>query len=159
MNKKRTTKPITITLPSGSTIQSTHTCNLDIPWILYHVTETHIISGLAYASLISKKEVVRSWLSISIRWRQMLRILQRQTCIQRWTMPDNKPLATSYRSNTMCTTWQHRTFPPCHTCQHNTTHSSVLFVHTVIKTAAAEVYATNIRDQGKTGYLDRKSVV
>ena len=26
-------KPITITLPNGKTIKSTHTCNLDIPWM------------------------------------------------------------------------------------------------------------------------------
>ena len=48
--------PITITLPSGSTIQSTHTCNLDIPWLPHHVTEAHIVPGLAHSSLVSTRK-------------------------------------------------------------------------------------------------------
>ena len=32
-NKRITVQPITITLPDGNTLQSTHTCNVDIPWI------------------------------------------------------------------------------------------------------------------------------
>ena len=32
-NLEITEKPITITLPNGHTIQSMHTCNLDIPWL------------------------------------------------------------------------------------------------------------------------------
>ena len=49
-------KPITITLPIGRTIQSTHTCNLDIPWLPNEMTEAHIVPGLAHSSLISTRK-------------------------------------------------------------------------------------------------------
>ena len=35
---------------------STHTCNLDIPWLPNHVTEAHIVPGLVHASLISTRK-------------------------------------------------------------------------------------------------------
>ena len=56
VNIKPATKPITITLPNGKSIQSTHTCNLDIPWLPSHMTEARIVPGLAYASLISTRK-------------------------------------------------------------------------------------------------------
>ena len=34
--------PITIKLPDGSIIWSTHMCNLDIPWLPHKMTEAHI---------------------------------------------------------------------------------------------------------------------
>ena len=42
-NKAIATNPITITLPNGKTIRSTHTCNLDIPWLPDDMTEAHIV--------------------------------------------------------------------------------------------------------------------
>ena len=36
-------------------IYSTHTCNLDIPWLPHEMTEAHIVPGLAHLSLISAK--------------------------------------------------------------------------------------------------------
>jgi hypothetical protein len=45
--------PITVTLPDGRTIQSTHTCNLDIPWIRGSATQAHIIPGLTHSSLVA----------------------------------------------------------------------------------------------------------
>ena len=56
INKQPASKPITITLPSGSTICSTHTCNLDIPWLPNHVTKAYIVPGLAHSSLISTRK-------------------------------------------------------------------------------------------------------
>ena len=56
VNIKPTNHPITITLPNGKTIRSTHTCNLDIPWLPGHMTEAHIVPGLAHASLISTRK-------------------------------------------------------------------------------------------------------
>ena len=53
MNLKRAKFPIAIKLPDGNIIYSTHTCNLDIPWIPHAVTEGHIVPGLAHSSLIS----------------------------------------------------------------------------------------------------------
>ena len=43
-------------MPNGKNMTSTHTCNLDIPWIPTPVTEAHIVSGLAHASLISTRK-------------------------------------------------------------------------------------------------------
>ena len=37
-------------------IKSTHTCNVDIPWLPNHMTEAHIVPGLAHASLISTRK-------------------------------------------------------------------------------------------------------
>ena len=54
-NIRPANKPITITLPNGKTIKSTHTCNLDIPWMPHEMTQAHIVPGLAHSSLISTK--------------------------------------------------------------------------------------------------------
>ena len=43
-------------MPNGKTIQSTHTCHLDIPWLPAHMTEAHIVPGLTHASLISTRK-------------------------------------------------------------------------------------------------------
>ena len=48
--------PINILLPNGKRIQSTHTCNLDIPWLPAHITEAHIVPGLSHSSLISTQK-------------------------------------------------------------------------------------------------------
>ena len=47
--------PIRTTLPNGKSMTSTQTYNLDIPWLPNHVTEAHIVPGLAHASLISTR--------------------------------------------------------------------------------------------------------
>ena len=49
-------KPISITIPNGKSMTSTHTCNLDIPWLPNHMMEEHIVPGLAHASLISTRK-------------------------------------------------------------------------------------------------------
>eukprot|EP00970_Alexandrium_tamarense_P017799 scaffold11398_cov137-Alexandrium_tamarense.AAC.1 len=49
--------PLTITLPDGQCIHSTHTCNLDIPWLPPAATKAHIVPGLAHTSLISIKQL------------------------------------------------------------------------------------------------------
>ena len=55
-NKKVATAPITITLPDGSQVLSSHTCNLDIPWLPDSMTEAHIVPQLAHSSLISTRK-------------------------------------------------------------------------------------------------------
>eukprot|EP00984_Skeletonema_dohrnii_P002769 scaffold955_cov79-Skeletonema_dohrnii-CCMP3373.AAC.11 len=52
-NKREAVNPITITQPDGTTIKSTHTCNLDIPWLPAEMTAGHIVPGLSHSSLIS----------------------------------------------------------------------------------------------------------
>ena len=48
-----TSNPITINLPDGSVIRSTHTCRINIPWLPESATRAHIVPGLAHMSLIS----------------------------------------------------------------------------------------------------------
>ena len=56
-NMKVATKPFAIQLPNGSTIYSTHTCNLDIDWLPEEATEAHIVPDLAHTSLISIRQL------------------------------------------------------------------------------------------------------
>eukprot|EP00804_Cyclotella_cryptica_P027234 CCRYP_014359-RA/>CCRYP_014359-RA protein AED:0.63 eAED:0.63 QI:0/-1/0/1/-1/1/1/0/101 len=48
VNKRPAHKPRTIRLPNGKHIFSTHTCNLDIPWLMQTITEAHIVPGLSH---------------------------------------------------------------------------------------------------------------
>jgi len=54
--KKVAKNPISILLPDGSTVKSTHTCHLDIPWLPDKMTEAHIVPQLAHSSLISTRK-------------------------------------------------------------------------------------------------------
>ena len=56
VNMKTAEFPIAIKLPDGSILYSTHTCNLDIPWLPEEMTEAHIVPGLQHSSLISTKK-------------------------------------------------------------------------------------------------------
>jgi hypothetical protein len=53
INKQIALHPITITLPNGSQLQSTHTCQVDIPWLRPAATQAHIVLGLSHASLLA----------------------------------------------------------------------------------------------------------
>ncbi len=53
INKQLDRNPITITLPDGATLQSTHTCNVNIPWLQDEATRARIVPGLAHSSLLS----------------------------------------------------------------------------------------------------------
>jgi hypothetical protein len=48
--------PIQITLPDGNTIQSTHTCNLDIPWLPATITAAHLVPKLSHTSLLATRQ-------------------------------------------------------------------------------------------------------
>ena len=56
VNKCVDMNPVSITLPDGQRITSTHTCNLDIPWLPHRITEAHIVPGLLHSSLISTRK-------------------------------------------------------------------------------------------------------
>ena len=56
VNKQPTSNPLRIKLPDGSFIESTHTCNLNIPWLPSEITEAHIVPGLQHSSLISTRK-------------------------------------------------------------------------------------------------------
>ena len=53
INKRIDRIPITIMLPDGATLKSTHTCNVDIPWLRQEATKAHIVPGLDHASLLA----------------------------------------------------------------------------------------------------------
>ena len=55
LNKEVALNPIKIMLPNGKMLISTHTCNLDIPEMPAHVTEAHIVPGLAQSLLAVRK--------------------------------------------------------------------------------------------------------
>eukprot|EP00804_Cyclotella_cryptica_P017805 CCRYP_001205-RA/>CCRYP_001205-RA protein AED:0.56 eAED:0.51 QI:0/0/0/0.5/0/0/2/0/161 len=49
VNKRPALKPLTIRLPNGKHIVSTHTCNLIFPW--HSITEAHIVRGYPISHL------------------------------------------------------------------------------------------------------------
>ena len=55
VNKREAEQPVTIKLPDGTLIYSTHIGNLDIPWMPDSMTTAHIMPGLSHSSLISTK--------------------------------------------------------------------------------------------------------
>ena len=48
-----TNQPLTINLPDGGTIQSTYTCQLNMPWLPAKARVANIVPGLAHTSLVS----------------------------------------------------------------------------------------------------------
>ena len=55
INTKIAATPLIINLPDGEQLHSTHTCELDIPWLPYEARKAHIVPGLQHTSLISIK--------------------------------------------------------------------------------------------------------
>lgn len=53
LQKMKTNAPISITLPDGTSVRSTHTCLLDLPMLPLQARQAHIIPDLASHSLIS----------------------------------------------------------------------------------------------------------
>ena len=54
-NLRILTKPITIHPPDGDTLQTTHMCMLDMPWLPDEARQAHIVPGLTHSSLMSIK--------------------------------------------------------------------------------------------------------
>ena len=54
-NIKKAVFPLRITLPNGGIIHSTHTCNLDIPWLPNTITEAHIVPGIERSLIATRK--------------------------------------------------------------------------------------------------------
>ena len=53
LNKAETTNPLSIHLPDGDKISSTHTCKIDVPSLPKGARNAHIVPGLAHCSLVS----------------------------------------------------------------------------------------------------------
>ena len=56
-NKQKAIHPLTITLPDGEVIRSTHTGHLTLPGLPPAATLAHVVPGLAHSSLISVKQL------------------------------------------------------------------------------------------------------
>ena len=60
VNLKEAAFPVTINLSDGTIIYSTHTSNLDIPWLPYEMTAAHIVPGLPHSSFILTKKFCKA---------------------------------------------------------------------------------------------------
>jgi hypothetical protein len=65
VNRRPANKPLTIRLPNGKYILSTHTCNLDIPWLPQTITEAHMVPGLLHSSLLSTRKFCNAGCKVS----------------------------------------------------------------------------------------------
>jgi hypothetical protein len=63
--KKLAVALINVTLPDGTTIQSTHTCNLLLPQLPLAATKAHIIPSLSTSSLLSVGQLVDANCSVT----------------------------------------------------------------------------------------------
>ena len=102
------TEPITITLPDGANIQSSHTCNLDIPWLPAAVMAAHIVPGLSHSSLISTRRFCDAGYSVTYNadkctiTKDNITVLEghRDLTTQLWHLPINPPTPPTYREST-----------------------------------------------------------
>ena len=65
INQKVPTTPLIINLPEGEQLKSTHTCELDIPWLPKAAREAHIVPGLMHTSLILIKTLCDAGCKVS----------------------------------------------------------------------------------------------
>jgi hypothetical protein len=53
LNKVKSRNPLTVRLPNGATVESSHTADLDIPELNAAASKAHVFPGMAHHSLIS----------------------------------------------------------------------------------------------------------
>jgi hypothetical protein len=53
LNKVETQNPLTVRLPNGATMESSHTADLDIPELNAAASKSHVLPGMAHHSLLS----------------------------------------------------------------------------------------------------------
>ena len=71
VNKQVAERPIAIKLLDGGIIRSTHTGNLDIPWLPNQMTECHIVPGLAHSFFYIHTEVLWHRMQSVLQWECM----------------------------------------------------------------------------------------
>jgi hypothetical protein len=64
-NKKPTATSLTVILPNGDTITSTHTATLNMPSLPHTARQAHILTGLAQHSLLSVGQMCDSDCSVT----------------------------------------------------------------------------------------------
>ena len=75
-NVKKADFPLKITCPNGGHIYSSHTCNLDIPWLPNEMTEAHIVPGIERWLIATRKfcnagcQVVLTWRNVEFTTRE-----------------------------------------------------------------------------------------
>ena len=57
-NLKPSDKPLTINPPDGTQIQSTHTCDINVPWIPKEDRIAHIVQGMTHTIIVSIKVLI-----------------------------------------------------------------------------------------------------
>jgi hypothetical protein len=53
LNKVKSWNPLTVRLPNGATMESSHTADLDIPGLNDAASKAHVFPGMAHHSLLS----------------------------------------------------------------------------------------------------------
>lgn len=98
VNKQPVKFPIKIALHNRKkTIKSTHTCNLNIPWLPGTMVEAHIVPRLAHLSFISTQHVLHHWMPSSIWPRWMSRLLQKLTGLHGRMQPNHWAMAATHQ--------------------------------------------------------------
>jgi hypothetical protein len=57
LNKVESRTPLTVRLPNGATMESSHTADLDIPELNAAASKAHIFAGMAHHSLLSYRQL------------------------------------------------------------------------------------------------------
>jgi hypothetical protein len=53
LNKVKSRTPLTVRLPNGATMESSHTADLDIPELNAAASKSHVFTGIVNHSLLS----------------------------------------------------------------------------------------------------------
>jgi hypothetical protein len=65
LNKIKSQNPLTVRLPNGVTVESTHTASLDIPKLNKAASIAHIFPGMANHSLLSVGQLCNEGYSVT----------------------------------------------------------------------------------------------
>jgi hypothetical protein len=57
LNKVESRTPLTVRLPNGATMESSHTADLDIPELNATASNVHVFPGMAHHSLLSVRQL------------------------------------------------------------------------------------------------------
>jgi deoxyxylulose-5-phosphate synthase len=67
LNKIKSQNPLTVRLPNGATMESTHTASLDIPELKKAASMSHIFLGMENHSLLSVGQMCNEGYSVTFR--------------------------------------------------------------------------------------------
>jgi hypothetical protein len=67
LNKVKSRNPLTVSLPNGATMESSHTADLDIPGLTTAASKAHIFPGMAHHSLLSVDQLCDEGYRVTFR--------------------------------------------------------------------------------------------